>query len=415
LRRGSLSDLDTRACLAMRTSGFDNVSRKGYQMPDRVRGWFSGAPFGLRALTRLDTLLALVVSAGAVVVVSGVTNSDDPQGGFLACVSVLLMTAPVAWRRAHPLGAVATLAGGALFNAIVVGSFVRCGGTLPALALVVYSVGARCELRAASLGAALGVVSAVTQGFSDPQLKGFAIGGSVLTLLMWGVGRLVRSRERMVAALRTRTDELRRERDRRARLAVAADRARVAADLDGMLGARIGKLASEAAAARELIAQSPEAAEVSLTAIEHEGREALGDMREIVGELRDEPALRPQPSLDDIGALLERTLACNARLTVDGDRHKLPAGIELSAFRIVERLLEPLEGVPDARVHVTLRYAPDVLEVRVRGRLRSGADLHTTLATAGEWVSLHAGTIDSQLRSGVSQTDVRLPLVTAYA
>ena len=59
------------------------------------------------------------------------------------------MTVPVAWRRAHPLGAMATLAGGALFNAIAVGSYVRCGAALPALALVVYSVGARCELRPA--------------------------------------------------------------------------------------------------------------------------------------------------------------------------------------------------------------------------------------------------------------------------
>ena len=67
------------------------------------------------------------------------------------------------------------------------------------------------------------------------------------------------------------------------------------------------------------------------------------------------------------------------------------------------------------RVHVTLRYEPDALEVAVRGRVRAGCDLQPTLAAAREWVSLHAGTLESQLRSGVSQTDVRLPLVTAHA
>lgn len=389
--------------------------RKGVSMVDRVKGWMWGAPLGWRAFTRLDTLLAVLLSGFAVVLVSGANNHGDPQGGVLACAAVLLMTAPVAFRRAHPLGAVATLAAGALFNAIVVGTFVRCGATLPALALVVYSVGARCQLRLAALGAVLAVVSMVTQAHSDPRLKGFSVGGSVLILALWGVGRLVRSREGMVAALRARTGELRDQRDRTARLAVAADRARVAADLDGKLGERIGKLASEAALARDAIGREPDAARESLTAIEQQGRQALTDMREIVGSLRDESPAGPQPSLADLQPLLQRTLAIPARLTVDGDRCALPAGVELSAFRIVERLLESLDATAVERVHVTLRYEPDALELAVRGRVRAGSDLQPTLAAAREWVSLHAGTLESQLRSGVSQTDVRLPLVTAHA
>jgi signal transduction histidine kinase len=377
-------------------------------MWDWIRGWFEGAPFGLRAFTRLDTLLALALSGWALVIVSGNGSHGDPRGGIFACAAVLLMTVPVAWRRAHPLGAMATLAGGAVFNAIVVGSYVRCGAALPALALVTFSVAARCELTPALFGAALAVVSTVAQGYSDPQLKsGFLPGGSILIVALWGVGRLVRSRDGIVAALRARTDELREQRDRTARLAVAADRAQVAEDLEGLLGARIGSLAAQAAAAREAIDQTPEAAHASLSAIENDGRQTLTEMREIVGGLRDETPVRPQPALADVDALLARTLSPNVRLTVDGDQHRLPAGIELSAFRIVERLLEPLEGMPDARVQVTLRYEPDALAVGVRGRVRSGADLHTTLATAREWVSLYAGTIDSQLRAGVSQTDVR--------
>lgn len=219
----------------------------------------------------------------------------------------------------------------------------------------------------------------------------------------------------MVATLRSRTDELREQRDRTARLAVAADRARVADDLDGMLGERIGRLASEAAVAREAIGREPDAARESLTAIEQEGRRTLTDMREIVGSLRDEPPADPQPSLADLDELLHRALATPARLTVAGDRCPLPAGLELSAFRIVERLLEPLDDEAAERVQVTLRYEADALEVGVRGRVRAGSDPQTTLAAAREWVALHAGTLESQLRSGVSQTDVRLPLVTAHA
>jgi signal transduction histidine kinase len=385
-------------------------------MLSRANGWIWGAPFGQRALTRLDTLLALLLSTLAVVNVSGNGPKGDPRGGVVACVAVLLMTVPVAWRRAHPMAAIATLAGGALFNAIAIGSYVRCGAALPSLALVLYSVGTRCTLRPALLGAALALVSVVTQGYSDPQLKsGFLPGGAILLIALWSVSRLVRSRDSMVSALRARTDQLSAQRDNTARLAVAADRARVAENLDGMLGERIGKLAAHASAAQAAIATEPQAAQASLGAIESEGRQTLSEMREIVGALNDESPTDPQPTLDDVRALLDRTVAPNARLTINGARHKLPAGVELSAFRIVERLLEPLEGMPNARVQVTLRYAPDTLEVAVRGPVRSGADLQTPLATAREWVSLHAGTLESQLRAGVSQTDVRLPLVTAYA
>ena len=76
-------------------------------------------------------------------------------------------------------------------------------------------------MRPALAGAALAVVSTVSQGQSDPQLKGFSVGGSVLILALWGVGRLAHSRERMVSALRARTAELHEQRDRTARLAVA--------------------------------------------------------------------------------------------------------------------------------------------------------------------------------------------------
>jgi hypothetical protein len=131
--------------------------------------------------------------------------------------------------------------------------------------------------------------------------------------------------------------------------------------------------------------------------------------------LRDESSVSPQPTLEDLEGLLGRVLGPSARLTVEGERQRLPARVELSAFRIVERLLEPLEDVADVRVRVRLRYEPDALQVGVDGRVRAGADLPTTLATAREWVSLHAGTLESQLHSGVLQADVRLPLVTAYA
>ena len=183
-----------------------------HEMLRTVRGWFGTSLFGVRGVNRADGLLALMLSAGAVAQTSGVVHTGHPHGGFWASLAVLTMTVPVAWRRRAPLAAVATLAAGALFNGLVIGSMVRC------------------ELRRAQAGAALAVVAIVAQARYDPNLTfKFSIPGAVLVLALWGVGRLVHSREGIVTSLRERTRELSEQRERTARVAVAAERARVAA------------------------------------------------------------------------------------------------------------------------------------------------------------------------------------------
>ena len=383
-------------------------------MLSRVSHWSSG-PSRVPGVTRLNGLLALVLSVGVVLAASGALDRTNPQGGVWVCAAALSMTLPVAWRRSAPVAAIAALAAGAVFNWLLVGSYVRCGAALPALFLCLFSVADGCELRPALVGAGLGLVSGIAQAQSDPQLKGFTVGACVLTALFWGTGRVVRERQAMVNALRARNDELREQRDRTARLAVATDRARVAQNLDAAIGDRIGRLASDAAAAREIVGAEPGGARASLAAIETEGRQTLSEMREIVGTLRDEPPLGPVPSLGDLDALMARFGRGRAVLTVEGERSRLPAGVELSAFRIIERLLEPLEGMPEARIAVALQYAPEELGVHVHGRVRSEADVQTPLAAAREWVSLHAGRLESEVRSGVATTHVRLPLVTVHA
>lgn len=383
-------------------------------MLSRVSGWWSG-PSGVPGVTRLNGLLALVLSVVVVLVSSGTVSTTDPQGGVWVCVAALSMTLPVAWRRDAPLAAIAVLAAGAVFNWLVIGSYVRCGGALPTLFVCLFSVADRCALRASLLGLALGITSGIAQANSDPQLIGFTVGACVISTLIWTAGRLVRSRQAMVTTLRARNEELRQQRDRTAQLAVAADRARMARDLDGAIGQRIGRLADDAAAASAAVAGEPASARASLAALEDEGRQTLNLMRELVGTLRDDQPTTPEPSLRDLDALLARLAPARGELIVEGVRTRLPAGLELSAFRIIERLLEPLECAVDTRVLVVVRFAPSELEVRVQGKVRSQADFQTPLAAAREWVSVHAGRLDSELRSGVSTTDVRLPLVTAHA
>jgi signal transduction histidine kinase len=315
-----------------------------------IRGWFAGGLFGSRYVGRLDALLAVVLGAAGGGLASGLIHSTHRHGGAVAVLLVLLMTLPVAIRSSVPMLAVATIATAAIIKDAATAPLVTCGAALPALALIVFSVGSRLDRRLAFLGAGLGVTAIVFQSFCDPQLKGFGIGGSIFVVVLWIGGRLVHSRDAVLGRLRSQTDELRVQRDRTAKLAVAADRARIADGLDGMLSGRIGTLADEAATGRASLATDPHAADRSLSAIEQEGRRALTEMRKIVGALRVEAPTSPEPSLDDIPPLLERLLGTQARLVITGDRRRLPAGLELSGYRIVERLLEPLEGIPGAQV-----------------------------------------------------------------
>jgi hypothetical protein len=382
-------------------------------MLDRSVGWWSGAPFGVRGITRLNTVLALVLSGGMIVAVSGVTNSSNPQGGVLACAAALLLVVPVAWRRDHALSAMGVIAFGALFNWLVVGHYARCGAALPALALSSFSVGSRCNWSEGLIGTGLAVLAGVSQAQSDPQLKGFAIGAVVFAFAFIAAGRLVRSRERMVAQLRQRNVELRAQRERTARLAVQADQARMSVQLNGTLGQRLGMLTANAAAAQDLLDDSPARAYEHFSAIEQGGRDALTEMRTIVGALHEDQRAAPQPSLADLPGLIGAVP--NARLIVEGEQRWVPAGVSLSAYRVVERLLEPFEDAAEANVLVTVRIVPETLEIAVRGRGRPEAEMHAALAAAREWAGLHAGTVESGLRAGVEHTDVRLPLITAYA
>lgn len=160
-------------------------------------------------------------------------------------------------------------------------------------------------------------------------------------MIVWGAGRLARSRVRIAAELRAQTEELRKVRDARARLEVATDRARLSGELDELLHRRLGELARAAAAGA--LETNPALATTTLATIERDSRETLDEMRGLVGVIRhaeaNGAAIAPQPTLTSLDALLVRAKGADAHLTVAGSPRVLPAGVELSAYRIVEHLL----------------------------------------------------------------------------
>ena len=215
--------------------------------------------------------------------------------------------------------------------------------------------------------------------------------------------------------LRERNAELREQREQTAQLAVAADRARVAGDLDEFLRDRITAMAAAAEAGRELVTEDPAAAQGAFAEVENSGRATLAQMREVVGTLRQERLTAPQPVLAQLGSLLESATSADARLRVEGSPRVLPAGLELSAYRIVEHLLAALRDEPGARIDVLIRFGPDALELDVAGPVGRNADPAAAFAVVRERVALLGGTLRIDTSPVRWAALVRLPLTADYA
>jgi hypothetical protein len=376
----------------------------------------SRADWTAGGLSVLDIAAAAILSAYAVGLTSGALHTNHPHGGVGASIGVLTMTLPVAWRRRMPLAAAGVLAVAAVLNGLIFGSMVRCGATLPAVFLVAFAVGSRCDRARSAAGLLLSVGSVSGEALYDPQIgaRGLVVVLPVLAAF-FAAGRLVRARTGAAEALRVRSADLRRQREQTARLAVMADRARVTADLEGSLHAQIDRIASAAVTGLGSLDADHAVARQALASIERDGRGLLEHMREILGTLHDCVPGEPQPTLARLSELLGRATAADARLTVDGRPRALPAGLELSGYRIVEHLLLALQDAPNAVIEVKLHFCPEALELHVWGPPAVGADLRAVLAAARERASLHGGTVDSRLAGGVCYAMARLPLISGHA
>ena len=172
-------------------------------------------------------------------------------------------------------------------------------------------------------------------------------------------------------AVRSGLVEAARQRELRARQAVADERTRIARELHDVVSQALGVIVMQAGGAGTLPVLSEPDARAVLSTIEQTGRQAFAEMRRLVGVLRDDDnaaVLAPQPTLHEIPALLAQLAAAglNADLEVAGTPCEIPAGVELSAYRIVQEALTNTLKHADAR-HATVRliWSQDHLDVEV--------------------------------------------------
>ncbi len=382
----------------------------------------------LRGVTKRDIAITAILSAlGVALMLENVIGDDRLADGRMvdsgarAAVHIgnlipfefavplfLLVTVPLLWRRVAPLAAVGFALGGLVLNEVLLGSeIVRCGVLLPTAFIFAFTIGTRCDGRDVWIGLAL-VLGLVAVEIPFELGPGVAAVMLAVTVAMWGIGRVVRSRKRMSDELELRTAELREARDERARMEVTTDRARISRELDELLQRRLGELARLA----DERPTDPAAATATLADIESESRRTLEEMREVVGLLRDESAeaeTAPQPTLTHLEALLVRAKGRDARLTVEGNPRVLPPAVELSAYRIAEQLLGALEDAPD--VEVRIRFGDDALELAVSGPARRRA--RASIERARERARLQHGTLEATVRGGHAEAAVSLPVLAA--
>ena len=186
-----------------------------------------------------------------------------------------------------------------------------------------------------------------------PWISGFFIAA-------WLIGFFLSSRTRQTEELRERAERLELERELNARAAVAEERARIARELHDIVGHSVSVMTVQASAVRRLLREDQEREREALQTVEDTGRAALAEMRRLVGVLRrpeDAPALVPQPSLEYVDKLVEQTreAGLDTSLSLKGTPTKLPQGIDLTAYRLVQ------EGLTNAIKHANAKHAEVVV------------------------------------------------------
>ena len=188
---------------------------------------------------------------------------------------------------------------------------------------------------------------------------------------IWLAGNRIRSGTERAVLLSQRAEQLERERDLEAIRAASEERARIARELHDVIAHSLSVIVIQASAARRILDDQPEQARASMQAVEETGRAAMIEMRRLLGVIRHEEGAAPtdpQPSIERLAALVAELSEAGLPVTleIEGAVRSLPAGIDVSAFRIVqEALTNVLRHAGGAPAAVTVRYLPGAVELEV--------------------------------------------------
>lgn len=382
---------------------------------------------GLDAFTT-DVLLALALAGFAVVEVCFVY--DEAAERLVGSAVVVSMAVPLAFRRRATFAALLGVA--AIVTAWEAGGSdhspagLEVSGSILLAVVATYSAGAyltgrrRWIVALAFEGGMVANGAGLSRGaaglFDDLVFETlFLIAGPML------VGAIVGGERRLAAELAERNRELERERERRARLAVETERGRITRELHDVVAHSVSVMVVQAGAARTVIGTDPGGSRRAFGAIEATGREALGELRRLLGVLHPNGGaseLLPRPGLAGLDRLVERARAAglDVRLEVSGEAD-VPAAVGDSAYRVVqEALTNVLKHAGPTRALVSVSLAGAAVEVSVRNERGAatpplGQGAGHGLVGMRERAAQHGGTLEAHaLDDGGFLVRARLPL-----
>ncbi len=324
----------------------------------------------VRALRRIDQryfdwLLAVGLVVGCVVEMTGLEDTRGPLAANLALVALLGPAALI--RRRHPLIAVGAWATVAIGLSLFLTPASELDTPFFGLLLFPWAVGSHTEGLKSFAGLALALTSVVAVALSsDTFIWGDIFFPGAFATLFWLAGRAVRSRSRLTAELHEATVRLHEQGEAEAARAVADERRRIAREMHDVVAHSVSMMVIQAGGARRILARDPARAVEAAELIERTGRDALKEMRHLLGVLHageDLAELAPQPTLHGLQALVERSDAAGlpVRLRIEGERRELPSGLDLAAYRVVQEALTNALKHGGGSADVLVRFGDDEL------------------------------------------------------
>ncbi|MEU9319388.1 sensor histidine kinase [Streptomyces sp. NPDC048295] len=289
-----------------------------------------------------------------------------------------------------------------------------------------------CSLGAATLSKLRWPAEVPRTGWAEEVF--IAVVLTVPFVLAWVLGDSMRTRRAYFSQLEERAARLEREREAQSKVAVAAERARIARELHDVVAHNVSVMVVQADGAAYVMDAAPDQAKQALETISSTGRQALAEMRRLLGVLRTGDAQEsgeyvPQPDVDQIEDLIEqvRQTGLAVDFKIEGTPRPLPSGVELTAYRIVQEALTNTRkhGGPDAGASVRLVYFDDGLGLLVEDDGRGAAhELYEDGGADGaghgmigmrERVGMVGGTLDAGPRPGGGfRISALLPLKPAH-
>lgn len=376
----------------------------------------------------VDGAIALGLAVLSFVAYVGGAPDIGPPGPLTAAL-LLLESLPLVYRRRFPLPVILIILGATAVHIAIVaeGAELRAGlGVLVAL----YTAGERLERRL-SIGILVAMMAIVAVQLLAREGVPTILQGLIQTELVFGVAWLLGIASRMrgvyTRTLEEQTRLLAREREERAVRAVLEERERIARELHDAVTHHVSVIVIQAGGALRALERRPHEARAALEAIDATSRQALMDMRRMLGILGDHDARvqEPMPGLDRLGDLIEqvRSAGLAVELSVQGQRRPLDPGLELSAYRIIqEGLTNSMKHAGGGRARVVVRYGPDVLELTIDDE-RGSVDgdpvepAHSGRGLLGmrERVAMFRGTFEARPTAAGFRVTAHLPLAERAA